>query len=116
MCITHHGDVACPPGEYTNKHLFYAGIEEGRSCSPCSCGAASGVKCKLDVDLYLTPTCLGMPSHNIAIDACHGGGPFAGAIAKSAPAGGTCPTSGGFPQGGVAPGDPTTVCCAAKQP
>ena len=38
-CIFHDGDVDCPNfAPYVDKHTFYGGVDDTRSCAPCTCG------------------------------------------------------------------------------
>jgi hypothetical protein len=42
FCIYRDGDNACPSGPYTERTLYYDTIDDGRSCTACTCGTATG--------------------------------------------------------------------------
>lgn len=40
LCIYAQGDLECPAGAYATKYTYYAGAEDSRDCTNCTCGAA----------------------------------------------------------------------------
>jgi hypothetical protein len=46
LCIRQAGDQPCPGGTpYTDRHVFFAGVDDTRGCTACACGAPSGGSC-----------------------------------------------------------------------
>jgi hypothetical protein len=119
LCISSEGDVSCPAGPFTQRHVFYGDVMDDRSCmDDCSCGAASGGTCPTTITLYgstQTGTCTGavvsLPAGTCAN--LQNNPTLAGRTATQpgAPQGGTCTASGGIPTGGTTPISPTTFCC-----
>lgn len=110
-CVYSPGDVACPTAGYTKKLLVYEGFTDGRSCSACTCGAASS-SCKGQVTF--TSACSGTPVLYSTISGC--GAPLVDVSTTQngtytpAPSG-TCPPSTSTPSGTVATTGESTVCC-----
>jgi hypothetical protein len=118
LCILNpSGDVACP-GPYTEKHVYYADMQDDRNCTDCTCGAPEGFctdttwsffdvadsMCSNPVATTTTPgQCLQIPSSSSSIRYSLQLGTPTGA--------GACPESGGDPVGSVVPIAPATVCC-----
>jgi hypothetical protein len=116
ICIARAGDHACPAGDFSLKTSSYGGFDDTRDCSTCTCGAGTGGTCALSIELFQDTTCtssIGVVTSNGCTDLA-GNPTVAGRRASllTAPAGGSCPvTGGGVPSGGVAESDPTTFCC-----
>lgn len=116
-CILHAGDVACPAGPYQGRTLYYGSVADDRACEPCTCDPPSGVTCTGGtVTFYSNTSCTANPQVENG-SGCHTveaeGPPGSAKItAPAAASGGSCAPKGGAPKdGGVAPADPTTVCC-----
>ncbi len=112
-CVMQMGDVACPGQPYSAKRLVYAGADDTRDCSPCTCGPPTGNRtCATSVALYGANNtyCNGNPTHQAA-PLCVGEQDMQ-VTANGPPTGGSCAsTGGGTPIGGVTPSSPITVCC-----
>ena len=55
MCIFQNGDTDCPtePGNvFTERHVFYKGLEDNRHCSACACGVPTGSACTAVLSIY----------------------------------------------------------------
>ena len=44
-CIYQSGDSACPGTAYVNKHVFYSGFMDNRTCTACTCNGVDGGTC-----------------------------------------------------------------------
>jgi hypothetical protein len=105
VCILTSGDVACPASGYTEKQLFYESFTDSRTCSACSCGAATST-CGGHVDFV-----------NTACSILHGrvtgcGEHGSGSRASYTPApSGTCPPSSSAMAGTVTRNGAITYCC-----
>ena len=124
VCVRKDGDNTCPPGQFTQKHVFYTGATDTRDCTDCECGNPSGGSCTATVKMFKTPT---VNSCTIAGDlvatinatsqaaACAdiAGNPLVASrqATFSAVSGGTCAKSGGQPTGTAVPSGATTFCC-----
>ncbi len=40
LCIYKEGDAPCPDGQYSEKLSYWAGVDDQRDCSNCTCGQA----------------------------------------------------------------------------
>jgi hypothetical protein len=46
MCVHQAGDLPCPSGTpFTDRHVFFAGVDDTRGCAACACGPPSGGSC-----------------------------------------------------------------------
>lgn len=122
-CVFHDGDVVCPPpaqGPYQERHLVYAGVDDGRSCSPCVCGPPEGSACIGAISVFSDPACVDSLVSSYLIDA---EGPACVDLVSGAALGsksatppsyvpGACAPSGATPMGEAKPIGPTTLCCA----
>jgi hypothetical protein len=107
------GAFACEGG-YSVPHVLYTGgVNDGRGCSSCSCGAPSG-SCVGSVDLYGGSSCAtvidSVPADNVS---CLESVPNVQSIQLQVVSGpsGTCAPNGGAATGGVSGNDPVTICC-----
>ncbi len=118
-CIAHEGDVSCPSySPYQERHVFYEGLDDTRTCSPCSCGAPEGGSCSGLISVYADGACSALLSSTLVTSAgalC--ADVAAGSALGSKSAGpvtytpGTCTPSGGEPMGTAEPRDAVTLCC-----
>ncbi|MGH7298256.1 MAG: hypothetical protein ACRELB_25175 [Polyangiaceae bacterium] len=108
------GDVACPFG---TKHLEYAGADDARGCTTCSCGDPAAIKCGGAIDDYAAAGCAGsyttvglLIAGGATCQSVSGG---SGLSIKYAPStsGGSCAATGGAATGSAAATGPTTFCC-----
>lgn len=118
QCITQSGIHDCF-GLYTGKHVFYEGLEDSRSCTPCSCGAPTGSTCTSYVTVYKDNAC-SVPAVSAMVDTtgpvCIDVSPSGQALGSKLAeeplyAHGSCQASGGDPQGEAVPVNPVTYCC-----
>ncbi|AKT39878.1 hypothetical protein [Chondromyces crocatus] len=119
LCISQEGNVACPPGAFTQKHVFYGSVEDTRGCADdCACGPGANGTCPATVSIYSDQT-LGVCSTvvasftagtcmNVANNPAIRGRTVS---APGAPTGGSCTSTGGTPTGTAQPINPTTFCC-----
>ncbi|APR80641.1 Hypothetical protein A7982_05988 [Minicystis rosea] len=122
VCVFHDGDKDCGDpwlAPYTDKHLFYDGLLDTRSCSPCACDPPLGSVCTASISVYPDGACAG-PSTNtnlvdssqsICIDTLAGVGLMSKSASNVTYAPGACQPSGGDPIGTVEPMGPVTFCC-----
>jgi hypothetical protein len=57
LCILHDGVEQCPDA-YPHQHIFYDGVDDKRSCSPCECGPPVGSECLAWVNVYQDSACM----------------------------------------------------------
>jgi hypothetical protein len=60
FCIFLEGEKDCPTypdNVFTERHVFYQGVEDNRQCSACTCGAPTGSACKAKISIYEDATC-----------------------------------------------------------
>lgn len=118
-CVPQQGDNDCTGPTYTEKHVAFAGVEDTRSCSPCTCGTPTGSKCTVTITIYPEAACATASTYQATVDS---GGPACTDVTKGAALGsksasapaysaGTCEPGGGAPTGAANPTGPTTFCC-----
>jgi hypothetical protein len=112
LCVSANGDLTCPNG-YEHKTIAYGGVDDHRSCSQCSCGAAQGGCGTATTTLFAEANC-DAPLVTIPHDGmCHSAQGFV-SFRYDPPiqaSGGECKASGGEPVGEATPKDPITICC-----
>jgi hypothetical protein len=117
QCVYQKGDNECAY-PYADKHLFYDGFDDNRTCTPCTCGAPAGSTCSALVSAYKDGACSSLVTSNLVTSSgplCVGVAPGSGLGSKSAgPAtymAGICQPDGGQPMGSADPSGPSTFCC-----
>jgi hypothetical protein len=115
LCIAQAGDLACPAGSYSQKHTAFAGADDSRGCSGCTCGATS-VACGGTFMLNPGMDCFGPFFINGGLPlSCHSvpsQTQYSMSYSSGPPTGvGSCPASGGQPMGTASVKGPLTVCC-----
>jgi hypothetical protein len=124
VCVAKPGDQTCP-AVFTEKHLAQGSYDDERSCTACSCNAATGGTCTLSVSLFgPTDTNCSMPLATFDADATTDcvdlvtpptPTPSVGKLAatvKTPPSGGMCASPiPAIPSGAFVPAEPTTFCC-----
>ncbi len=127
LCIFQNGENDCPndePGNvFTERHVFYKGVEDDRQCSTCTCGAPVGSACTAALSVYKNAdaTCTGptvvsgltissvkTTCVDIQLPGQALGSKAAGATTYLP---GTCPAMGGDASGSAVKTKPATLCC-----
>ncbi len=115
LCALIAGDVSCPAGSaYNVKHVYYAGADDSRACSPCTCGPPDGGACTGTFSVYNTSACalftstFSLGSSCVPVQIATSGVESQVSLATA----GGCAASLVQPSGGFTPSLPTTVCCA----
>ncbi|MBV9947338.1 MAG: hypothetical protein JOZ69_10855 [Myxococcales bacterium] len=117
LCVYQLGDPAptsCPPGAYTNYHVFYDGVSDSRGCTQCTCDPATGGSCTGSIGFYSSGACSGAASATFTFgtSTCSILNTPIYAMGDFAPTGGTCgPGMGGQPTGSADGTRAATVCC-----
>ncbi len=124
LCIFHDHEKACPtdPGNiFTERHVFYQGVQDDRQCSTCTCGAPTGSACTATISIYKgagcsDPTFAQIPissAASVCLDIALPGQ----ALGSKKSSGsttylpGVCPAIGGEGSGIAVPIEPSTLCC-----
>jgi len=119
QCVQREGIRDCPAEGYTERHVLFEAFEDGRECSPCTCGAPSGSYCQASLSFYPDASC-GAPTFTVSASSleptCFDVNPEGQAIgAKTATVPkyhpGICQASGGELDGDVQLLGPRTLCC-----
>lgn len=119
-CIAAPADVDCPASSpYTEKHLFYGGIDDTRGCMPCTCGAPAGSICACSISIFSDAACSVPLPLDVGVTSlapsCHdvpaGSALGSKSAGPSTYAPGACAPSGGEPMGTAVPTGPATFCC-----
>ena len=119
-CIAHEGDVACPAGysPYMEKHVFYGGVDDTRSCSACTCGAPAGGACSALVSVYSDAACSALVLADTITSAAASCSDVPAGVALGSKAAtpatylpGACQAGGGVASGAATASMPETFCC-----
>jgi hypothetical protein len=119
ICIEKAGNTQCPAGGPWNQVLTYTSGTDTRSCAACKCGDGSascngGLYTAYDLDQCAVnggdpPIPIDSANcKNVSALLDQGSWSFKGTIPTPT---GTCPASGGEPQGQVSPDGAVTFCC-----
>ena len=109
LCVYRTGDLSCPNG-FGDKHTFVNTVIDTRGCSPCTCGGGSAA-CSATTKVFSDGACA-TEIASVPNDASCVAAAAAGSIKIEITASGSCPASGGSPNGSLqASPPPTTVCC-----
>jgi hypothetical protein len=113
LCISQTGAAPCPNTAYTVSEIFYAGVDDQRSCSSCTCGSVTGASCAATVSVSSSTngTCSTGTIEYEAPASCDPvqlPGDYRVAVT---PAYGTCAASTVTGTGAATPTGPTTFCC-----
>jgi len=113
QCISQPAAVACPTTGYTVGTTFYGGVNDGRTCTSCTCGAVTGASCSATVVVSSATdgTCT---SNTVTYEApvtCAGAQQPADFQLNLVASGGGCVPSPVAPTGAATPSSPTTFCC-----
>ena len=121
-CVSLMGTYDCSApffAPYTEPHVFYAGLQDTRTCSPCGCGAPTGSACAARISIFPDGACTSAAvdagsvgtAAPVCVDVGPGPAPGIALAVQPVDAHGACQPSGGD-AGGVAVGlGPTTFCC-----
>ena len=106
------------PAAFTERHVFYGGVEGKRECPECACSEPVGSQCIAAISLFPDPSCGSVPPpffENAQGEQCYSANmplPLAAISAQWAineP--GKCEPIGGEPVGEIKPVDPRLFCC-----
>lgn len=117
FCIYHVGDPppSCPPGAYSNRHVYFSSATDARRCTTCSCGGPpTGGGCSGSIALYSGGGCAGAPAATFTFGTSTCApltSPQSARGSYTATVGTCAPGSGGVPTGAVQGTGATTVCC-----
>ena len=102
---------ACPTG-FSQKHVWEDVASDGRGCTPCTCGKASGATCATTTTLYGDTLCQSQVVTLTTDGACDTASNAQAALATVTLSGTpSCPAGGGAPTGSATTTPVLTVCC-----
>jgi hypothetical protein len=117
ICVWMPNEMGCPSTNYTKPTLIFGSIQDGRTCSTCSCATTPGT-CTATATYYTDTGCTTGEIGTLSLNgpqSCSVGGVgilSARIIDTGTPTGGACAPSGGVASGQVAGAGPfVTVCC-----
>jgi hypothetical protein len=119
QCVFIDGDFSCPTEGYTERFLYYRGLENDRKCTDCACGAVEGSVCTATATIYKDQACgafLTGTSVSSEKETCQEMNPTGQALGSKlvtdfAYLPGVCMASGGELEGTAEAVDPVTFCC-----
>jgi hypothetical protein len=122
-CISVLGSYDCAApffAPYTQPYVFYTGVQDTRTCSPCGCGAPpSGTSCAAKISLFSDGACLSAAidagsigtTTPLCVDVPAGAPPGITLAVQPVDAHGACQPSGGDAGGAAAGLGAITFCC-----
>jgi hypothetical protein len=118
QCLVQYGDRECPDA-YPDKHVFYYGFDDTRSCTPCACSAPTGSTCTAFVSAFKDGSCSSpvvAGSVDATVSTCLDVSPSGQALGSKLATEpvyvpGVCQVSGGEAIGDAVPEEPSTFCC-----
>jgi hypothetical protein len=124
LCVVQQGLHDCPEA-YPHPQTFYDGVEDGRACSPCECGAPVGSDCFAQISLWQDSACTDLFLLTGVTLQGPGGctlspDPFpppwslpveSKSLGPRTYTPGTCTPMGGEPIGAATAMGPSTLCC-----
>ena len=110
LCIWQEGDVACDVPGFAEKTLMFTDVDDGRTCSDCTCGDVTG-RCTGSVTYRAGDTCnLGTVGEGDAGDCVEADFARGADLEFSDDLG--CEAADVSPVGAATPIRPITACCA----
>jgi hypothetical protein len=105
ICVTKSGDLACPNSVYSEKHVYYKGMNDTRGCSDCGCDHDCSYAWRVDASCNA--------SFGLGENSCSMASPSSGQVKAGVQitGTGTCAATGGQPIGSAEATGPVTVCC-----
>jgi hypothetical protein len=107
------------PENYPNKHVFFDGYDDTRTCSECTCAPPFGSMCSAMISVYTDGACQEPQAQNVVTsepgfcvkimppDVALG----SKSAGKATYTPGTCEASGGQASGDALAVGPSTFCC-----
>ena len=59
LCIFNEGEHDCTAGDYSERSVFFAGVDDTRNCSQCECSQTPTATCTNDYSLHAEADCSG---------------------------------------------------------
>lgn len=121
-CVSLMGAYDCTAplfAPYTQPYVFYAGLQDTRTCAPCGCDAPSGSSCAARISLFSDGACTSPAIDGgsvgttapLCVDLAAGATPSITLAMQPIEAHGACQPSGGDGGGAAIGLGPTTFCC-----
>ena len=118
LCIWTEGDMPCPDGDYTERSVYFQGVDDQRSCSACECGPTQGGDCDAEIMLSHVASCVDdyvtIPNFENNCTFLNGDPPDSGLLIVDGVDDVTCEASGGAVTGEAIPNQPVTFCCTGS--
>jgi len=123
FCVYQRGDLACPAGSYSDRSVYFGGVNDTRTCTDCGCTPPFGTSCTGTLKMFTDIFC-GVDETNLSsVSECSALAPdptppdlpyltLRSALYNGSPGSdGSCATQSSRAEGGVWESDPITVCC-----
>lgn len=110
LCVAAPGDVACPAGPYTKKHVVFESFTDGRTCSACSCGPATST-CDGKMEFMASNCTIIVSTVNAGGCGLKNSGQAPSNARYTPMPSGTCQPDGGMLSGDVTANSALTICC-----
>ena len=110
LCVFKEGDNPCPPG-YLDKSVHYAGVNDTRECTACTCDAPTNVQCSSLIHPFSDTLCAVPVNAPFPTDTtCSGSESH---LTYETPTiTGACAAEPVAPTGTLELTDPYTICCS----
>ncbi|HEY2511320.1 MAG TPA: hypothetical protein VGI39_10710 [Polyangiaceae bacterium] len=114
LCVWRAGDLACPAGPYAVRSVYYAGANDTRDCTACTCDASGQTCSAAQISTYADGECPSNPAGTILGDGSCVSAPGSTSVVRagpSSPSASGCTPKPVSATGTVVPTGATTVCC-----
>jgi hypothetical protein len=120
LCVYREGERECPSDDYPSRTILYAGLDDQRDCSACTCDSPTGATCEAQVELHYNDSCsnlgglidpAGVECEDLS-DANSGYAPRSAKMIVTDVVGGGCDPGGGEPSGEAVLTGAVTLCCS----
>lgn len=123
FCIYQRGDLSCPAGSYSDRSVYFGGVNDTRTCTECACTPPSGTSCTGTLKLFTDLSCGADETNLSSVSECSALAPdptppappyltLRSVLYNGSPGSdGSCSTQSSRAEGGVWQTDPLTVCC-----
>jgi hypothetical protein len=116
LCVKLPGETVSCPALFPNKHVYYEGFNDARSCGDCSCSNPAGSSCSTTIQFFTDNICSpGALLKEVAPGTCGDLSNNPGISGRKAVgtqiSPGSCAASGGLVSGAAGPAGGSTFCC-----
>jgi hypothetical protein len=114
-CVAADGDIDCPPGYDSTRHVMHRDVDDTRACTTCTCEIQGTPICPGGLMEYAEGFCVidlgSVPVDGSCQASANASDESWGVAYDGAPPTLVCGTTASGPTGAAMPTDPLTICC-----